>query len=96
MTPLLHCSDRRGAVKKEFPMRFPSPLKPETGLPTEFGPFGSLIDYGVDAAQRTALFWEVMRQRGNQYQTHAAKVAPHVLSYMPCLLYTSPSPRDRG
>ena len=35
----------------------------------------------VDAAQRTVLFWDVMRQRGNQYQEHIAKEAPHVLDY---------------
>ena len=35
----------------------------------------------LDAAQRSALFWDVMRQSGNQYQEHLAEVAPHVLSY---------------
>ena len=83
MTIMLHCSNKCDAVKKEFPMRFPSPFKPQAGFLSDYGPFDPLIDYGVDAAQRTALFWEVMRQRGNQYQTHAAKVAPHVLSYTP-------------
>src|SRR5215475_4354569 len=38
-------------------------------------------DYMVDAAQRTILFWDVMRQRGNQYHEHMARLAPHVLSY---------------
>ncbi|MGO4841737.1 DUF3141 domain-containing protein, partial [Rhizobiaceae sp. 2RAB30] len=31
--------------------------------------------------QRSALFWDVMRQRGNQYLDHMSKTAPHVLSY---------------
>jgi hypothetical protein len=35
----------------------------------------------VDAAQRSVLFWDVMRQRGNQYCEHLAEVAPHVLDY---------------
>jgi pimeloyl-ACP methyl ester carboxylesterase len=35
----------------------------------------------TDAAQRTILFWDVMRQRGNQYREHIAQTAPHVLDY---------------
>ena len=46
-----------------------------------FGPFAPAIEYMVDATQRSVLFWDVMRQRGNQYHEHMAKVAPHVLSY---------------
>ncbi len=32
-------------------------------------------------AQRSVLFWDVLRQRGNQYREHVAETAPHVLSY---------------
>src|SRR5262249_46711457 len=32
------------------------------------GVFGPAIEYMVDAAQRSVLFWDVMRQRGNQYR----------------------------
>jgi hypothetical protein len=39
------------------------------------------IEYMTDAAQRTMLFWDVMRQRGNQYREHLAETAPHVLDY---------------
>ncbi len=39
------------------------------------------MEYMVDAAQRSVLFWEVMRQRGNQYREHLAKTVPHVLDY---------------
>src|SRR5262252_3837894 len=46
-----------------------------------FGIFGPAIDYGIDAAQRTVLFWDVMRQRGNQYRDHLAQTVPHVLDY---------------
>jgi pimeloyl-ACP methyl ester carboxylesterase len=41
----------------------------------------SAFNYFVDAAQRSVLFWDVMRQRGNQYQEHIAAAAPHVLEY---------------
>ena len=44
-------------------------------------PFTSATDYFIDAAQRTVLFWDVMRQRGNQYREHVEKTAPHVLNF---------------
>ncbi len=47
-------------------------------------PFGMLapaMEYMIDAAQRSILFWDVMRQRGNQYREHLAQTAPHVLDY---------------
>src|SRR4051812_36753638 len=47
----------------------------------ELGPFGWALEYLTDAAQRSVLFWDVMRERGNQYQEHLAETAPHVLSY---------------
>jgi pimeloyl-ACP methyl ester carboxylesterase len=46
-----------------------------------FGMLGPATDYAIDAAQRTVLFWDVMRQRGNQYREHLAETTPHVLSY---------------
>jgi pimeloyl-ACP methyl ester carboxylesterase len=39
------------------------------------------FDYMIDAAQRTILFWDVMRQRSNAYREHLAETAPHVLDY---------------
>jgi pimeloyl-ACP methyl ester carboxylesterase len=45
------------------------------------GPFAPTMDYMIDAAQRTVLFWDVMRQRGNQYREHLTQTAPHVLEY---------------
>ena len=39
------------------------------------------IEYMTDAAQRTLLFWDVMRQRGNQYREHLAETVPNVLDY---------------
>jgi pimeloyl-ACP methyl ester carboxylesterase len=46
-----------------------------------FGIFGPAMDYEIDAAQRTVLFWDVMRQRGNQYREHLAQTVPHVLNF---------------
>jgi Protein of unknown function (DUF3141) len=46
-----------------------------------FGILAPAFEYLVDAAQRSVLFWDVMRQRGNQFREHLAKAAPHVLDY---------------
>jgi pimeloyl-ACP methyl ester carboxylesterase len=46
-----------------------------------FGLLGAATDYAIDAAQRTVLFWDVMRQRGNQYRQHLAETVPNVLTY---------------
>jgi hypothetical protein len=51
-----------------------------------FGMFAPAMEYMVDAAQRSVLFWDVMRQRGNQYREHLAETAPHVLDYQVELL----------
>ena len=50
-------------------------------FPAPLGVFGPAMEYMVDAAQRSVLFWDVMRQRGNQYREHLAETAPHVLDY---------------
>jgi hypothetical protein len=45
------------------------------------------------------LFWDVMRQRGNQYREHLAKTVPHVLDYEPKLVIdgrTLPRPVNYG
>jgi uncharacterized protein DUF3141 len=44
-------------------------------------PAGSASEYLIDAAQRSVLFWDVMRQRGEQYREHMAQTAPHVLHF---------------
>jgi hypothetical protein len=46
-----------------------------------FGIFAPFIEYMVDAGQRSVLFADVLRQRGNQYRAHLAETAPHVLNY---------------
>ena len=53
-----------------------------TNPPTSFfGPYNPAVDYMIDAAQRSVLFFDVMRQRGNQYREHLTETAPHVLDY---------------
>jgi hypothetical protein len=37
------------------------------------GMLGPAMEYLVDAAQRSVLFWDIMRQRGNQYRQHLAE-----------------------
>jgi pimeloyl-ACP methyl ester carboxylesterase len=55
---------------------------PQTRLPSDmFGMLGPAMDYTIDAAQRTVLFCDLMRQRGNQYREHLAQTVPHVLDY---------------
>src|SRR5690242_3077985 len=39
------------------------------------------VEYMVDAGQRSVLFLDIMRRRGDQYREHVAQTAPHVLSY---------------
>lgn len=43
-------------------------------------PWTAAYDYAVDTMQRSVLYADVMRQRGNQYQHHMAKRHPNVLS----------------
>jgi len=45
------------------------------------GLFASAIEYLVDAGQRSVLFLDIMRRRGDQYREHLAQTAPHVLQY---------------
>jgi len=44
-------------------------------------PWQAAWDYWVDAWQRTILFWDVLRQRSDQYRAQKAKAVPHVLSF---------------
>src|SRR5258708_22034424 len=45
------------------------------------GLVASAVEYMMDAGQRSVVFLDVMRQRGDQYREHVEKTAPHVLSY---------------
>jgi len=56
------------------------PITPNEALPGP-GLLASAFEYAVDSAQRSALFLDVMRERGHQYREHMAETAPHVLHY---------------
>ncbi len=45
------------------------------------GALAPAVEYAIDAAQRSILYWDVIRQRGNQYRAHLAKTVPHVLDF---------------
>lgn len=45
------------------------------------GLVASAVEYMTDAGQRSVLFLDILRQRGDQYREHVAQTAPHVLSY---------------
>jgi pimeloyl-ACP methyl ester carboxylesterase len=67
------------AAKTEFS----APVKATPGdlVPVLRGSLTSFTDYLVDAAQRSILFLDVMRCRGNQYRDHLAETVPNVLNY---------------
>ena len=44
-------------------------------------PLASAAEFLLDAAQRSVLFWDVLRQRGNQYREHLAETVPNVLDF---------------
>ena len=39
------------------------------------------LEYWIDGWQRTILFWDVLRQRSDQYYAQKAKEVPNVLSF---------------
>ena len=49
--------------------------------PTDFDPLEPARAYWIDAWQRGVLLLDVLQQRSERYQEHAAKVAPHVLKF---------------
>ena len=60
---------------------FPSPsARTNVGAPV-LDWLAEVSEYWVDAAQRSVLFWDVMRQRGNQFCAHMAETAPNVLNF---------------
>jgi pimeloyl-ACP methyl ester carboxylesterase len=45
------------------------------------GLVASAMEYMVDTGQRSVLFLDIMRRRGDQYREHIAETAPNVLNY---------------
>src|SRR4249920_1098693 len=48
---------------------------------SDFNPIQDACEYWIDACQRGLLFLDVLQQRSERYQEHAAKAAPHVLKF---------------
>src|SRR5262245_27877799 len=55
--------------------------KPELPGGAMSGLVAKAVEYMIDAGQRSVMFLDIMRQRGDQYHEHVAQTAPHVLSY---------------
>ena len=53
-------------------------LATQSLIPT---PAQQAVEYWIDGWQRTILFWDVLRQRSDQYYAQKAKAVPHVLSF---------------
>ena len=45
------------------------------------GLVASAMEYMVDSGQRSVLFLDIMRRRGDQYSEYVTETAPHVLNY---------------
>jgi len=54
---------------------------PRNLLADPFSLLGAAAEYMVDSGQRTLLFLDTLRQRGEQYAEHNAEAVPHVLGY---------------
>lgn len=58
---------------------------PENKATLQGGPMSGLVasavEYMMDAGQRSILFLDVLRRRGDQYREHVEQTAPHVLQY---------------
>jgi len=48
--------------------------------------FAPALAYGVDAVERSVLFWDVMRRRGNAFFEQSEKEAPDVLHFQTALV----------
>ncbi|SDR35286.1 Protein of unknown function [Paraburkholderia fungorum] len=76
---------------------------PAIASPYAFPPFTAFAhaaaDYAIDAWQRSVLFADVMRERGNQYETHLNERTPNVLDFSVELIVdgrTLPRPVNYG
>ena len=69
-------------VAMESPALFGWPGSAASGDPAAaLQAWGPWTEYMTDAMQRTILFWDVLRQRSDQYYAQKAKAVPHVLSF---------------
>jgi hypothetical protein len=77
----MHASDRPSSPHADGGSVREGTDRPQTKSLAE-----SAVEYTIDAWQRSILFWDVLRQRGNQYLAQTAKAAPHVLNFRAELL----------
>ena len=66
-----------GATRKAVAEYLASPPLPKSPLEL----WQEAWNYGVDAAQRSVLFWDTLRQRGNDWLAHEAAGKPPLLHY---------------
>ena len=80
MIPTTATSSSPAAHASEASPSAPAAIKSWNDNPAlhAWGPLG---EYLTDALQRTVLFWDVMRQRSEQYYAQKDKAVPHVLSF---------------
>jgi pimeloyl-ACP methyl ester carboxylesterase len=55
--------------------------KPETRTAATPDLLNASMEYLTDSAQRAILYWDVMRERANQYREHMDAEVPHVLEF---------------
>ena len=67
-------------------MTQPPTNSPQGSTGTPWSLWTDAASYWVDAWQRSILYLDVLRQRGNQYHEHMAEQAPHVLQLPGCEL----------
>lgn len=69
-------------VPSPVPVSAPAPARPHS-VPAAFG--GDMMrawwDYSVDVTQRSILFWDVLRRRGNDFLEHRKAGLPPVLDF---------------
>jgi hypothetical protein len=56
------------------------PQKSDSGIASTSGWGAPAVEYVIDAAQRSVLYWDTMRQRGNSFREKADTVT-HVLGF---------------
>jgi hypothetical protein len=59
----------------------PNVKERNTSMSPSISGWGPLGEYFIDSVQRTILFWDVLRQRSEQYYEQKAKTVPHVLRF---------------
>jgi pimeloyl-ACP methyl ester carboxylesterase len=75
----------RGQGEALLPLLF-APFRPDPAVAAPAGRLPTQLaadwqDYLIDAGQRAALFWDIMREAGNNFVTHEAAGCPPVLVF---------------